>query len=70
MEIKSLKKFVMVVHEYPDFHLTMHSYICTCKNSVLELTEHIDFRWLDKSELKGLDWAAADVPIVEKLMTR
>jgi len=68
MEIKTFKKFVTVIHEYPDFLLTMHSYICTCKNSSLELTEHIDFKWLRTNELRGLDWAAADVPIVEKLV--
>ena len=68
MEIKTLKKFITVIHEYPDFHLTMHSYICTCENFCFELTEHIDFKWLKKNELRGLDWAAADVPIVEKLV--
>ena len=69
MKIGELKEFVTVYHEYPDFQLTMHSYICTCEDSSLELTEHIDFQWLGKNELRGLDWAAADVPIVEKLMS-
>jgi 8-oxo-dGTP diphosphatase len=69
MVIKISKEFLTVIHEYPDFHLTMHSFICTCKTTSLELTEHIDFKWLKKNELTGLDWAAADVPIVEKLMT-
>jgi 8-oxo-dGTP diphosphatase len=30
--------------------------------------EHIDYKWLDKSEIGPLDWAAADIPIVEKLL--
>ena len=68
MKIRELKEFVTVYHEYPDFQLTMHSYICTCEDCFLELTEHIDFQWLDINELRGLDWAAADIPIVEKLM--
>jgi 8-oxo-dGTP diphosphatase len=34
----------------------------------LQLTEHIAFKWLNKDELGENDWAAADVPIVEKLM--
>ena len=29
---------------------------------------HNDFKWLDKSELKTLDWAQADVPIVNKVV--
>jgi 8-oxo-dGTP diphosphatase len=60
--------FLTVTHHYPDFIITMHSFICKCKDVKVTLTEHIDFKWLDKSELFGLDWAAADVPIVQKLM--
>jgi len=57
-----------VQHAYPDFHLTMHSFLCSCATPDLTLTEHIDFKWLTKSELTELDWAGADVPIVEKLV--
>jgi len=62
------EKFLTVVHEYPDFELTMHSFLCECKTRNLNLTEHIDFKWLDKIELPQLDWAAADLPIVNKLI--
>jgi 8-oxo-dGTP diphosphatase len=34
----------------------------------LELSEHISFSWLNKQELSSLDWAAADVPIVENIL--
>ena len=45
----------------------MQSFICSTLTQELELSEHISFQWLDKSELKFLDWAAADIPIVDKL---
>ena len=61
--------FLKVEHTYPDFHLIMHSYICTCKDSNLELKEHIDFKWLSADKISTLDWAAADIAIVEKLRT-
>jgi len=60
--------FLTVDHTYPDFKLTMHSFICTCVSPDLILSEHIDFKWLSKVELKNLDWAGADVPIVQKLI--
>lgn len=60
--------FTTVVHEYPDFELTMHSYICEVKTKELTLNEHIDQKWLNLDELNKLDWAAADVPIVNKLI--
>lgn len=68
MDISTGEDFLTVEHEYPDFHLTMHSFICSCEDPTVYLTEHIDYKWLSTSELEGLDWAGADVPIVEKLI--
>jgi 8-oxo-dGTP diphosphatase len=68
MNIEVQEKFLSVTHQYPDFFLTMHSFICKCGNPNLTLTEHIDFKWLNKNELINLDWAAADIPIMEKLI--
>jgi 8-oxo-dGTP diphosphatase len=64
--VKSL--FLTVVHEYPDFELTMHSFICEVETKELTLHEHIAQEWLTIRELKKLDWAAADIPIVNKLV--
>ena len=33
----------------------------------LKLNEHVSFKWLERDELSQLDWAAADLPIVENL---
>jgi len=60
--------FTTVIHQYPDFELTMHSFICETKSKNLTLNEHIALEWLTLDELKKLDWAAADIPIVEKLV--
>jgi 8-oxo-dGTP diphosphatase len=65
IEIKRV--FITVDHAYPDFKLTMHSFLCTPLSSELVLKEHQQFQWLHVSELDGLDWAAADIPIVNKL---
>jgi len=61
--------FLTVVHKYPDFELTMHSFICEVDSKELTLHEHIDQKWLKINELTALDWAAADIPIVEKLVS-
>ncbi len=58
--------FLTVVHQYPDFELIMHSFICEVDSKELTLHEHIDQKWLKINELTALDWAAADIPIVEK----
>jgi 8-oxo-dGTP diphosphatase len=57
-----------VYHEYPDFVITMSGLMCTTVADELTMTEHVDFKWVSKENLHELDWAAADVPIVDKLM--
>jgi 8-oxo-dGTP diphosphatase len=68
LEIDVTEKFLVVTHEYFDFNLTMHSYLCKANTEQLDLKEHIDAKWLHKDELIELDWAAADLPIVSKLI--
>ncbi len=62
------KEYLTVTHQYPDFIIVMYSFICKCNNPKLTLTEHIDYKWLTSKELETLDWAAADVPIVDDLL--
>lgn len=63
-----LSTYLTVVHTYPDFELTMHSYICKVNTKELKLNEHISCQWVRRENLLTLDWAAADIPIVHKLM--
>jgi 8-oxo-dGTP diphosphatase len=65
-DIKS--QFITVVHVYRDFEFTMHGFICEAKTKEVQLNEHIALEWLSKNELDKLDWAAADIPIVNKLI--
>lgn len=61
--------FIMTVtYQYNSFFLTMHAYYCKVVKGDLSLNEHTDSVWLPKEELTKLDWAAADIPIVKKLI--
>lgn len=70
VDIKPEHFFYTVTHEYPDFKITMHSYLCPIDNRIFTLKEHIGFKWLTIDELSQPDWAQADIPIVEELMRR
>ena len=60
--------FVMTVkHEYNTFNLIMHVYDVESYHGEIILIEHLDMKWLVKEDLHILDWAEADVPIIEKL---
>jgi 8-oxo-dGTP diphosphatase len=72
LEIEVGERVTTVSHEYPDFHLTMHAFACTLvseEQPVVTLTEHLAYEWLspESVDFRSLDWAAADVPIVEAL---
>lgn len=60
--------YLTVVHKYPDFVLTMHSYKCYSNTKNIELNEHISSQWLPLDKLIDVDWAAADIPIVNRLI--
>lgn len=62
--------FGEVHHVYPEFEITMACYLCHSKTDVFNRKEHINHVWLKAEELGSLDWAAADFPIVEKLMQK
>jgi len=60
--------FYTVVHEYPDFELTMHTFKCYSETKDIELKEHISSEWLTIKNINKLDWAEADIPIVNRLI--
>jgi 8-oxo-dGTP diphosphatase len=68
VEVKPENHFLTVNHTYPDFMITMHSYACYVSKRELSRKEHISDIWLKRDRLRSLDWAAADLPIVDKLM--
>lgn len=77
MEVRVGRHIVTVEHEYPDFCITMAVYLCEPVGNAAEITrenrraftmnEHHAFRWLRPEALPTLDWAAADVGIVEEV---
>jgi 8-oxo-dGTP diphosphatase len=67
LDIEVGDKYFTVDHTYPDFRLIMHSYLCKSLSAQIQLHEHLAFKWLPVEQFDDLDWAAADLPIVESL---
>ncbi len=64
----SEKDFFMTVnHTYPDFSITMHTYLCKLEHPKFVMKEHVDAKWMVVEDLFSLDWAEADKPIVKRL---
>lgn len=62
--------FKAVSYTYPDFDVTLHCYLCRLQSDAFSLKEHAGFTWLPAEELASLEWAPADVPVVEELERR
>lgn len=67
VQLTDLNYFMTVEHTYPDFKVTLHTFIYQTHSKEVKLKEHIDYQWTDKNALETLDWAAADYPILKKL---
>ena len=52
-------------HQYPTFTITLHSFVCTIEEGEIVLHEHEALLWLEPGELLCLDWAEADIPVLE-----
>lgn len=42
-------------------------YLCTWLSGSIRLSEHESFQWLSREELYSINWAPADLPIVQEL---
>jgi 8-oxo-dGTP diphosphatase len=67
----SVDEFLYTVdYDYPQFHLTMHCYLCSLMTDSLHLNEHEAAKWLTKDELDGVKWLPADVEVVEVIKSK
>ena len=63
-------KFLKTVEwDYPNFHLTLHCYMCSLLTEAPHLNEHEAAKWLGADELDSVCWLPADndlLPMIAK----
>ena len=64
------KHLITVYHEYPDFSITLHAFICEIGHGSIVLNEHKEYKWLLPEQLHSVEWAAADKEIILTLIDR
>jgi 8-oxo-dGTP diphosphatase len=65
INIKITKQLNSNTHQYSKTKtIKLIPFICELIGGEIKLTEHANFLWLSKSELVNLDWAEADIPIL------
>ena len=59
--------------DYPEFHLTLHCFLCSLSSEALHLNEHEASAWLGRDELRSVAWLPADIqllPDLEQLLSQ
>ena len=53
--------------DYPNFHLTMHCFICSLLSESIHLNEHEAATWLNLENLRSVKWLPADEILLDKI---
>jgi 8-oxo-dGTP diphosphatase len=67
VDINVTEYLTTIYYDYPNFHLTMHCFICDICRGELQLNAHNDAKWITLDQLDSLNWVPADILVVEKL---
>ena len=59
--------YTTINYDYPDFHLTMHCYLCRIPDGHYTLNEHADACWLTADTINTVKWLPADEGLVAEL---
>jgi len=57
-------------HHYPGFSVTLYPFVCTINSGEIVLHEHAAIAWLPPERLRELEWAAADLPVIESYLRK
>ena len=68
LEISILKRLEPKPFDYGSFAINLIPFITKYLSGDITLAEHTSFKWLAPEELKTLDWALADIPVLEEFL--
>lgn len=68
IDIEILKKLSNSICDYGTFKINLIPFLVNHILGEIKLTEHKAYKLLEKKELLSLDWAEADLPIVEEFL--
>ena len=66
-EVEVRELLETVEWDYPNFHLTMHCFICSLFSESLHLNEHEAATWLTHETLRSVKWLPADEILLDRV---
>jgi len=68
LETGAFRRMPSVTHPYPFGVIILHPFFCACEaRPSIRLVEHASHAWVNLEEAADLEWAPADLPILEDL---
>jgi len=64
------EKLPSFFHDYPSFSIELIPFVCSPKTEGHSANEHAGTGWFTREQLLQLDWAAADVAIMQYLLEK
>ena len=68
LKVKIIKAMVPAVHINGSQQIRLIPFLCSIVSGEITLVEHKACRWLHPAELMDLDWAPADIPVVQQYL--
>lgn len=68
IEIEILQKLSNSNYDYGNLQINLLPFVANYVSGEIKLSEHKAYKLMDQSELLNLDWAEADIPIVEEFL--
>lgn len=69
IELGALAPLPTFEHRYDFGAIRLNPFLSRCDGCpVLQLTEHVDAKWIALPEWKSLEWAPADLPVIAYLL--
>jgi 8-oxo-dGTP diphosphatase len=68
IEVAITRKMSNSVFDYGDFKINLIPFVADYVSGKIILSEHRAYKLLEKTELLNLDWAEADIPILQEFL--
>ncbi|RNI26920.1 (deoxy)nucleoside triphosphate pyrophosphohydrolase [Rufibacter latericius] len=68
IQVKILRTLSPSSFDYGKFSINLIPFLVNYLSGEIILAEHETYKWLSRNELKDIDWAPADVPILEEFL--
>jgi len=68
-KIKVVKHVDDTTYEYEKVIVRLETFMSTVISGTPQASEHAEIKWVPRKELTALNWAPADIPAIEKILS-